>query len=65
MIFQTKMPYEVPNDVIMQHQKRIKFNILISACTPNANSHSSFSSFPTLSYFILAHVRSLNAEFNA
>jgi len=34
MIFHTKMPYEVPNDVIMYHEKRIEWNILISACKP-------------------------------
>jgi len=34
MIVHTKMPYEVPNDVIMYHEKRIKWNILISACMP-------------------------------
>jgi len=34
MIFRTKMPYEVPNDVIMYHEKRIEWNILISACMP-------------------------------
>jgi len=28
------MPYEVPNDVIMYHEKRIEWNILISACMP-------------------------------
>jgi len=28
------MPYEVPNDVIMFHEKRIEWNILISACMP-------------------------------
>jgi len=34
MIFHTKMPYEVPNDVIMYHEKRIERNYLISACMP-------------------------------
>jgi len=34
MIFHTKMPYEVPNDVIMYHEKRIEWNNLISACMP-------------------------------
>jgi len=34
MIFHIKMPYEVPNDVIMYHEKRIEWNILISACMP-------------------------------
>jgi len=34
MIVHTKMPYEVPNDVIMYHEKRIEWNILISACMP-------------------------------
>jgi len=28
------MPYEVPNDVIMHHEKRIEWNILISSCMP-------------------------------
>jgi len=28
------MPYEVPNDVIMYHEKRIELNILIYACIP-------------------------------
>jgi len=32
--FPYKMPYEVPNDVIMYHEKRIEWNILISACMP-------------------------------
>jgi len=35
MIVLTKMPYEVPNDVIVYHEKRIEWNILISACMPN------------------------------
>jgi len=34
MIVHTKMPYEVPHDVIMYHEKRIEWNILISACMP-------------------------------
>jgi len=34
MIFHTKIPHEVPNDVIMYHEKRIEWNILISACMP-------------------------------
>jgi len=47
MIVHTKMPYEakivnsiyyfwyeVPNDVIMYHEKRMEWNILISACMP-------------------------------
>jgi len=34
MIFRIKMPYEVPNDVIMYHEKRIEWNILIFACMP-------------------------------
>jgi len=34
MIVHTKMLYEVPNDVIMYHEKRIEWNILISACMP-------------------------------
>jgi len=34
MIVHTKMPYDVPNDVIMYHEKRIERNILISACMP-------------------------------
>jgi len=28
------MPHAVPNDVIMYHEKRIEWNILISACMP-------------------------------
>jgi len=32
------MPYEVPNDVIMQHDNIIKLNILISACMPYTNN---------------------------
>jgi len=38
MIVHTKMPYEVPNDVIMYHEKRIEWNILISACMPYGES---------------------------
>jgi len=34
MIVHTKMPYEVPNDVIMYNEKRIEWNMLISACMP-------------------------------
>jgi len=34
MIVHTKMPCEVPNDVIMYHEKRIECNILISAWMP-------------------------------
>jgi len=39
MIVHTKMPFEVPNGVIMYHEKRIEWNILISACM-----HYEFSS---------------------
>jgi len=37
MIFHIKMPHEVPNDVVMYHEKRIEWNILISACMPYAD----------------------------
>jgi len=44
MIFHTKMPYKVPNDVIMWHEKRIKLNILISACNCNCKIISALNS---------------------
>jgi len=45
------MPYEVPNDVIMLHEKRIELNILITACMPYSALNSvcfshSFGSLP-------------------
>jgi len=39
MIVHTKMSYEVPNDVIMYHEKRIEWNILISDCMPYTASY--------------------------
>jgi len=45
MIFQTKTPYEVPNNGITQREKRIELNIHISACIPYSDSDETFDYF--------------------
>jgi len=57
MIFHTKMPYEVPNDIIMYdmyHEKRIEWNILVSACMPYWEFEEEFEEAPSPRHVIFS-----------